>query len=48
MGLAYIARTRKELDKKIVMLIILKEYKGNKENIGIIENPIDDIETFLN
>jgi hypothetical protein len=47
LGLAYIARTKKELDREIVLPVILKEYKENTKNTGIIEDALDDIALFL-
>lgn len=47
LGLAYIARRHKWLDKRIVKPVILKELRENKEYNWRIVDSIKDINTFL-
>ncbi|OWA33013.1 hypothetical protein B9G55_23970 [Saccharibacillus sp. O16] len=48
LGLAHIARTEGELDKRLVKPIVLKELKDNQEHRGTIIDAISDINLFLN
>ncbi|MNO54211.1 hypothetical protein D3C76_446770 [compost metagenome] len=47
-GLAHIARTKGELDKRIVKPIVLKELRDNEEYRGTVIDAISDINKFLN
>ncbi|GAB2020999.1 hypothetical protein RyT2_00720 [Pseudolactococcus yaeyamensis] len=47
MGLAYIARTKGNLDKRLIKPYLLKELRDNKENRGRIIDAISDINIFL-
>ncbi|MEK4733064.1 hypothetical protein [Paenibacillus sp. FSL L8-0641] len=47
LGLEHIARTKKQLDKRLVKPIILKELKNNIEHKGIILDAISDINLFM-
>jgi hypothetical protein len=47
MGLAYIARTKGELDKRLVKPVLLRELRTQEEFRGSIQDAIDDINIFL-
>lgn len=47
LGLAYIARNHRELDKRIVKPYLLKELRENKEFNWRIRDAIEDINLFL-
>ncbi|MGE6666673.1 hypothetical protein [Paenibacillus xylanexedens] len=47
LGLAHVARTKGELDKRIVKPVILKELKNNEEYRGTMIDAISDINQFL-
>ncbi|GIO31793.1 MULTISPECIES: hypothetical protein [Paenibacillus] len=47
LGLAYIARTKGKLEKRVVKPIILKELRENKEYEGRVNDSIDDINLFM-
>ncbi len=47
LGLSYIARNHRRLDKWKVLPFLKKEYKTNKKFSGIICNAIEDIFLFL-
>ncbi|MMZ69202.1 hypothetical protein D1872_319940 [compost metagenome] len=44
----HIARTKGELDKRIVKPIVLKELRDNEEYRGTVIDAISDINKFLN
>lgn len=47
LGLAHIARTKGQLDKRLVKPIILRELRENIEHKGTILDTIRDINLFL-
>lgn len=47
MGLAYTARTKRMLDKRIVKPYILRELRMNEEYRSVIEDAVEDINLFL-
>ncbi|WP_338593931.1 hypothetical protein V6669_12040 [Paenibacillus sp. Y5S-9] len=47
LGLAHVARTKGELNKRIVKPVILQELKNNEEHRGTIIDAISDINHFL-
>lgn len=47
LGLGHIARTKGQLDKRLVKPIILRELRSNKEHKGTIIDAITDINFFL-
>tara|TARA_Y100000766_G_C18360999_1_gene344089 strand:- start:107 stop:457 length:351 start_codon:yes stop_codon:yes gene_type:complete len=47
LGLAYLARTQKKLQKELVMPILLEGLKKHSKYLGKIEDAISDIEIFL-
>lgn len=48
LGLSYIARTQKNLDKRLVKPYLLRELERNKEYRWRIIDAIEDINLFLN
>ncbi|WP_128100904.1 hypothetical protein [Paenibacillus sp. DCT19] len=47
LGLAHVARTKRELDKRIVKPVVLKELRDNEKHRGTIIDAISDINHFL-
>ncbi|APO44595.1 hypothetical protein BS614_11700 [Paenibacillus xylanexedens] len=47
LGLAYIARTKENLEKHKVKPIILKELKQNHQNEGRVKDAIDDVNLYM-
>jgi hypothetical protein len=47
LGLACIARTKGELDKRLVKPVLLRELRTQSEFRGSVEDAIDDIDQFL-